>query len=174
MMPDVAKYSAVERLRDGRPITIRAQRSEDQADLAAAVEHVSARSFYLRFFGAKRDFSDREIAYFMNADFIKHVALVAVLTEEPRPVIVAGARYVVVRPGVAEVAFAVIDEYQGQGLGPLLLRHLVSIARPAGITELVAEVLAANRAMLRVFESSGLQLTTSRESEVVHVTLRIA
>ena len=72
------------------------------------------------------------------------------------------------------MAFAVIDEYQGQGLGAALMRDLATIARQSGLSELIAEVLASNAAMLKVFEKSGLEMTTEREGPVVHVTLTLA
>jgi GNAT superfamily N-acetyltransferase len=121
-MLEAAKYSAVELLRDGHRIEIRALRPDDQADLAAAVGRTSAQSLYRRFLGVKRDFSDREIAFFVNVDFTDHVALVAVVEEEGRRMIIGGGRYIVVRPGTAELAFAVIDEYQGRGIGAALIR----------------------------------------------------
>jgi ribosomal protein S18 acetylase RimI-like enzyme len=93
--------------------------------------------------------------------------------ENGRPVIVGGGRYVVLQPGKAEVAFAVVDQYQGQGIGAALMRHLVAIAREAGLKELTAEVLPDNIPMLKVFEKSGLRLSTKRESQVVHVTLQV-
>jgi GNAT superfamily N-acetyltransferase len=86
--------------------------------------------------------------------------------------IIGSGRYLVAGPGRAEVAFAVIDEYQGRGVGAALMRHLAALAREAGVHELVAEVLAENAAMLKVFERSGLKMSTTREDEVVHVTLR--
>ena len=49
----------------------------------------------------------------MNVDFVNHVALIAVMNEEGRSVIAGGGRYIVIQPGQAEVAFVVIDEYQG-------------------------------------------------------------
>ena len=101
------------------------------------------------------------------------MALVAVSEENGRPVIVGGGRYVVLQPGKAEVAFAVVDQYQGQGIGAALMRHLVAIAREAGLKELTAEVLPDNIPMLKVFEKSGLRLSTKRESQVVHVTLQV-
>ncbi|MFL5030577.1 MAG: GNAT family N-acetyltransferase, partial [Xanthobacteraceae bacterium] len=88
-------------------------------------------------------------------------------------VIVGGGRYVVVQPGKAEVAFVVIDQYHGQGVGAALMRHLAAIARAAGLQELIAEVLSENVAMLKVFEKSGLPMTTTCEFEVVQVTLRL-
>ena len=87
--------------------------------------------------------------------------------------IAGGARYVVIKPGQAEVAFAVVDQFQGQGVGSALLRHLSSLARKAGLQEFVAEVLAENVPMLKVFEKSGLEGTTRRESQTIHVVLRL-
>lgn len=172
-MPEAAKYSAIEALRDGRRVEIRAFRPDDRAGLLAAVERTSAQSLYRRFFGAKRDFSEQERAFFLNVDFVNHVALVAVVEEGGRAVIVAGGRYFVERPGAAEVAFAVIDEYQGQGIGAALLRHLATTARDAGLKEFTAEVLPDNISMLKVFEKSGLKVSTKREPGVVHVALQL-
>ena len=173
-MSGASEYSAVEPLRDGRRVEIRALKPDDREGLVAAVGRASDQSLYRRFFGAKRDFSEREIAFFLNVDFVNHVALVAVLEEDGRPVIIAGGRYVVVQPGKAEVAFAVVDRYQGQGIGAALLRHLTAIARAAGLKELIAEVLPENTAMLKVFEKSGLRVSSTREPRVVHVALGLA
>jgi GNAT superfamily N-acetyltransferase len=101
------------------------------------------------------------------------VALFAAVEESGRPVIVGGGRYVVMQPGKAEVAFAVVDHYQGQGIGASLMHHLASIARGAGLEELIAEVLPDNIPMLKVFEKSEFRLSTKREPQVVHVTLRL-
>ena len=60
----------------------------------------------------------------------------------------------------------------GQKLGLALMRNLSSIARRAGLNKLIAEVLASNAVMLKVFEKSGLDMTTKRESAVNHVTLK--
>ena len=133
----------------------------------------SAQSLYRRFFGAKRHFSESEKAFFLKVDFVDHVALAAVVEEAGRPCIVGGGRYVVVRPATAEVAFAVIDEYQGQGIGAALMRHLTLLARNAGISELIAEVLPENTAMLKVFQKSGLGLQTKHRAGIVDVTLNV-
>jgi GNAT superfamily N-acetyltransferase len=172
-MLEAAKYSAVETLRNGRQVEIRALRPDDRADLVAAVGRTSSQSLYRRFFAVRRDFKEGEIAFFVNIDFITHVALVAVVEESGRPMIVGGGRYIVVEPEKAEVAFAVVDEYQGQGIGAALLHHLATIARSAGLQELIAEVLSDNTPMLKVFEKGGFGLGMKREPGVVHVTLRL-
>jgi GNAT superfamily N-acetyltransferase len=169
-MTKAAEYSAIETLRNGERIEIRALRPDDRTDLLAAVEHISAQSLYRRFFGPKRSFTEKEIAFFLNVDFVKHVALVAVPHEG---LIIAGGRYVVYEPGRAEVAFAVVDEYQGRGIGQVLLRHLATIARDSGLEGFTAEVLADNAGMLKVFAKSGLPLDVKRDSGVVHVALQL-
>jgi GNAT superfamily N-acetyltransferase len=173
-MLEAAKYSAVELLHDGRRVEIRALRPDDRADLVAAVGRVSDQSLYRRFFGARRGFTEQEVAFFLKVDFVSHVALVAVMEEGGQPVIVGGGRYIVLQPGRAEVAFAVVDQYQGKGIGAALMRHLAAIARGAGLIELIAEVLPENMPMLKVFEKSGFRLSTKREPRVVHVALHLA
>jgi L-amino acid N-acyltransferase YncA len=113
------------------------------------------------------------VAFYLNIDFVNHVALVAVEEENGKLVIVGGGRYAVSRPGRAELAFAVVDQCQGQGIGAALLHHLIVIAREEGLKELTAVVLPDNMPMLKVFEKSGLPLSTKLESQAVHVTLRL-
>jgi RimJ/RimL family protein N-acetyltransferase len=173
MPMDAARYSAIENARDGRKIEIRALKPEDRDGLRAAVDRTSSQSLYRRFFGAKRHFSEKEVAFFVNVDFVDHVALVAVVEEGGQAVIAAGGRYIMQQPGSAEVAFAVTDQYQGRGIGAALLRHLTAIARDAGLKEFTAEVLPENVPMLRVFEKSGLKMNAKRKPGVVHVTLQI-
>ncbi len=170
-MPKFEEYSAIEALRDGCRVEIRALRPDDRADLIAAVGRTSDRSLYRRFFGLKRSFTDQEAAFFVNVDFVNHVALVALIDEEGRSVIAGGGRYIVVQPGQAEVAFVVVDEYQGRGIGGALMRRLTSIACAAGLRTFIAEVLPENTPMLQLFKTSGLPLSMRREGQVVHVTI---
>ena len=132
-MFNAATYTATDRLRDGRTLEVRALKPSDEADMLTAVGRIGAQSLYRRFMGAKSGFSDKERAFFLNVDFVNHVALVAVVKEGDRASIVAGGRYIVEKPGTAEVAFAVVDDYQGQGIGAVLLRHLAALARQAGL-----------------------------------------
>jgi RimJ/RimL family protein N-acetyltransferase len=171
---EVAKYEAVETLRDGRQFLVRALKPDDRAGLLAAVNQSSAQSLYRRFFSSKRNLTEDEVAYFMDVDFVGHVALVAELEEDGRGVIIGGGRYVLVEPGKAEVAFVVVDRDQEQGVGTALMRHLAAIARHVGLKELTAEVLADNISMLKVFEKSGLRIRTTRDTGVVHVALRFS
>ncbi len=173
-MPTAAEFSTIEVLHNGQRLEIRALRPGDREDMLGAVRRTSTESLYRRFFTVRRQFSEAETSFFLSVDFVSHVALVAVIEEGGKPTIVGGGRYVVIKPGQAEVAFAVIDQFQGQGIGTALLRHLSSLAREAGLREFVAEVLPENAAMLKVFEKSEIEVTTRREPQTVHVVLRLA
>ena len=170
-MLKIERYSATEALRDGCVVEIRALRPDDRADMLAAVSRASAQSLYRRFFGLKRHFTDEEAAFFVNVDFVNHVALIALIDEGGHSVLAGGGRYILVQPGQAEVAFVVVDEYQGRGVGRALMRHLISIARAAGLRTLIAEVLSENTPMLQLFKTGGLEFSTRREGQVIHVTM---
>jgi RimJ/RimL family protein N-acetyltransferase len=173
-MQNVANYIAVERLRDGRTIEIRALRPDDREDILAAIDRTSPQSLQRRFFVPKRGFSETEITFFTNIDFENHVALVAQIDEEGRPSIVGAGRYIVVRPGHAEVAFMVVDAYQGQGIGTLLMRQLAILARDAGLKELIAEVLSENTPMLKVFKKFGFKTGPRPDPQVIHLVMQLA
>lgn len=170
---DAARYTATERLRNGASLQIRALRPSDRPEMLAAVGRSSKETLYRRFFAPKRNFSEREIEFFLDVDFKSHVALVAVLSEGGQELIAGGARYIVSQPGCAEIAFAIDDPHQKLGIGTHLISHLIEIARAAALEAFVAEVLPENVPMLKVFERCGLAMTTRRERGVVHVTLAL-
>ena len=173
-MSAAANFSAQELLRDGSPVEIRALRPADEADMLAALEQTGAQSLQRRFFVMKRHFSDKERAFFMDVDFDRHVALVATAEHAGRKIVIGGGRYVVFEPGRAELAFMVIDAWQGRGVGSLLMRHLIKLARAAGLKELTAEVLLENAAMLNVFAKSGFRRRTSSDPQTVYLALDLA
>lgn len=139
--------------------------------MLAAVDRTNAESLRRRFFVTKRGFSETEKAFFLNVDFVNHVALVATIDESGRQTIIGGGRYILTEPGKGEVAFVVVDAYQGLGIGAMLTRHLVNLARTAGLKELVADVLPENAAMRKVLAKSGFQTGRSPDPQVIRMTV---
>jgi RimJ/RimL family protein N-acetyltransferase len=172
-MSIASENHAIEHLRNGREVEIRPLRPDDKDDMLAAIGRTGMQSLQRRFFAVKRGFSEKEIAFFMNIDFSNHVALVALADEDGRSVIIGGGRYIVVEPGQAEIAFVVIDAYQGQGIGTLLMRHLAAIARDAGLKELIAEVMPENAAMRKVFGRFGFRPAARQEPGVIHLVMQL-
>ncbi len=173
-MSGVASYFERQQLRDGSPVEIRALRPNDEAGMLAAIERTDTKSLQRRFFAMKRKFSDEERNFFMKVDFNHHVALVAVAQEDGKPTIIGGGRYIVFEPRRAEMAFVVVDAWQGRGIGSLLMRHLIKIASEAGLQELTAEVLPDNTAMLKVFSKYGFVHSPHRDPQTIQLTLKLA
>jgi len=174
-MSDIANYSAVGKLRDGRSVTIRAIRPDDRGQMAGSLKELSSESFYRRTFAPKRELSDADLKKLAEVDFEDVVALVTVMHEEGQDRIVGGGRYL--RMGEAsqnaEVAFLVDDAHQGLGIGSRIFKHLVAIARASGIAKFEAEVLPSNEGMLRLFERSGLPVARTVSDGIVHVMIEL-
>ena len=173
-MSETIDYAARELLRDGCQIEIRALRLEDEAEMLAAIEKTSAQSLQRRFFVMKRHFSDKERTFFLDVDFKNHVAIVAIADEAGRQIIVGGGRYILFEPGRAEMAFVVIDTWQGRGIGSILMRHLIKIAGDAGLEELTAEVLPENTAMIKIFGKFGFNPARRRDPQILHLVRKLA
>jgi RimJ/RimL family protein N-acetyltransferase len=141
--------------------------------MLAAIDQTNAESLRRRFFVPKRKFSEKEKDFFLHVDFVKHVALVAVIDSDAEHPIIGGCRYIMTEPGKAEVAFVVTDAFQGQGVGTMLTRHLAGLARAAGLKELAADVLPENSAMRNVLGKCGFQPSRSADPQVIHLTLAL-
>jgi GNAT superfamily N-acetyltransferase len=119
-------------------ITVRPLRNGETEAVQAVFDRLGPRSRFLRFHGAKNVLTPADLATLSRVDGTHHV-LVALV--ENRPIGIAR----LVRDGdTAEVAFAVADEWQGRGVGTILVERLRDDARAAGIRHLRAEVMADN------------------------------
>lgn len=157
---------------------IRAVHSDDKPILKEAMYHLSPQSLYFRFLTAKKELTNKELAYFTEVDFLHHVALMASINENGKSSPAGVGRYVMDNgePSTkrAEVAFAVGEEYQGLGIATLLLKHLTAIARDAGLEAFTALVLCENKKMLQVFHNCGLPMETKMNTAgVFDVVLRL-
>ncbi|MGO9558413.1 MAG: GNAT family N-acetyltransferase [Acidimicrobiales bacterium] len=155
-------------LADGRVAEVRPIRPSDLAALQTLHEQLSRDASYFRFFGARREVPRSELEHWVNVDYVDRLALVGFVDDE----LVAIASYDRIKAsGEAEVAFTVRDDQQGRGLGTVLLEHLASAARAAGIVTFVADTLAENRRMLHVFRRTGFAEHAEFDSSVVRVTM---
>jgi acetate---CoA ligase (ADP-forming) len=157
-------------LREGSTLRLRAPTQEDAGALVDFFTGLSERSFYLRFHGVRR--VDYELVrHFLDPDWRDRGVLVGELDDR----IVAVAEYMRLRDeSAAEAAFAVADELQGRGIGTRLLERLAALAAEQGIERFVAEVMPENRAMLGVFEGTGLEVTRELDGGEFEVQFPIA
>jgi len=141
----------VHTLPDGTSILIRPIDASDKLRLSVALGRLSERTIRQRFLAAKPRLSAAELRYLTEVDGHDHIALVAVLTDDPES-IVAVARCVRFpdTPDTAEFAIVVGDPLQGRGLGSLLARELAAAARAAGIRRFSATMAGENVAVRRL------------------------
>jgi GNAT superfamily N-acetyltransferase len=170
MLIDARNYRVEVPTLDGAAILIRAIRPDDLERLHDHFKGLSEKSVYFRFMGIRRDLSPQDLKHLTELDFKNHVGLAATLTENGRERFIGVGRYICgPDPRRAEVAFAILDGFQGRGIGTLLLEHLSRIADANGVAEFEADVLGENRQMLEVFAHSGFESRRSLDSGVVHL-----
>jgi len=144
-------------LRDGTRVHLRPITPEDEPLLHEAVAAMSERTVYFRFFSPIKRMSDALAHRLAVVDYNDRFAIVAT-THKPgsRERIVGVARYDrATQTDIAEVAVAVIDEFQRRGLGSMLLAELARVARLHGIRSFQLIVLPENREMLGLLHKMG-------------------
>lgn len=144
-------------LRDGTRAHLRPIRADDKERLQTGLQQLSSRSRYLRFHTPMSHFTQAQLRYLTEIDYHDHMAWVAVNPDDPDEPGMGVARYVRLAedPTIAEAAVTVLDQYQGNGLGTLLLQTLTTSAVDNGVRTFRNYVLAENRPMLEVFEHLG-------------------
>ena len=142
------EYRETVRLRRGDRATLRLLTPEDRPLVEAGFEALSDQTRYYRFFTHKRALTERELAYLTELDHYAHVAIGAVLADDPT-VPLGVARFVRLGndPTAAEAAVVVVDPHQGQGLGRILLERLGEAAFERGVRRLEFTSLAENAAL---------------------------
>jgi acetate---CoA ligase (ADP-forming) len=156
-------------LRDGSTVHVRPVRAEDAAAVQVFFKGLSPKSIALRFFSSFPDL-DRAVRWATEADQHRY-GLIATSLADRQVVAHAGWEREPDRPERAEVAFAIADAMQHNGLGTILLGQLTQAANQAGVAVLSAEVLPQNQHMLHVFRDSGIPVTTRTIPGVVLVEL---
>lgn len=156
LSPDGVEHT----LRDGSRIVLRPIRATDIDELQRGFERLSERSRYLRFFTPLQKLPEGWAARLTDLDHRSHRAWVAYDPDAdalPPGFGVGVARLIEVEdsPQSAEAAVSVTDDYQGRGIGRVLLEVVTGTAAAAGYTTLVTNVLRENSRMLDLVKELG-------------------
>ena len=152
-----------------RGIVLRPVRPDDKWLLAEGFARLSAESRYRRFLAPIPELSEEQLRYFTEVDHHDHEALAALDPVTGRGVGIARFVRLVDRSQVAEAAVTVADDWQGRGLGTLLLEALAQRAREEGVSTFTALLLATNREMLEVLEHIARVRVVDRQTGTVEV-----
>lgn len=155
-------------LKDGTPARIRPIAPKDKQRLAEGWKQLSPESRYLRFLQPKPTLSKAELAYLTEIDYFDHFAWAAETIDTPDPPGVGIARYIrdPTDSTVAEVAIAVVDHRQRQGLGRILLQVLAEAALENKIDRFRAYVSASNTRVLDTLMLIGATPGRTQEGSV--------
>jgi len=160
-------------LRDGRTALLRPLEPDDGERLQQAFERLSPTSRYRRFLRPMHEISDTDLHYLLSIDHRDHEAILALDPVQDEAVGVA--RFVRLQAGArsAEAAVAVVDDWQGQGLGRALLERLSERAREEGIDHFTAVAQAENRRAIEALGALG-PTTASYEGSLVELDIELA
>lgn len=138
-------------LKDGSPVNIRPIGPDAERTLIEGFKRLSPESVYQRFLSPMRELRPNVAHHLANVDHVKRLALIAEAPVIGDADLVGIARYEPTDdPALVEIALVVGDDWQGRGLGRLLLRSIMCAAAEKGFHRFRADVLGENYPMLHL------------------------
>ncbi len=155
----------------GSLITIRPAKPVDERRIQEHFYNQDKDDIYSRFFQARTRFVRDDVERMFQIDYIKNLTLLAVVGEFGFGKVVAVVEYLLDQAkNIAEVAFSVSKNWQGKGLGKILMRKLCETARENGISGLTAYTMPGNQGMIKLFKSLPYKVSTVYDGEVIELT----
>ena len=170
---DVVQLEGSLTLYDGNTIYVRAIRADDDERLRIFHRQLSPDSIMFRFFHFLPELSSQEAEHFTHLDYVNRMALLATSGEGKSEEIYGVVRYDRIQPTEAEIAFVVLDRWQGHGIATALLHILASFALTKGITSFLAVTMGNNARMIEVLRNSGFPWTANYSEGTLEVRLDI-
>ena len=167
-------------MKDGREVTLRPIRPEDEPLMRQFHETLSDRSVYMRYFSSlslSSRVAHERLLRICFADYDRQIVLVAEYEDwstGERHILGVGRVAKFRTKNEAEVAIVVSDQCQKQGLGRELLRRTIAVAREERLSRLSAEMLRDNVAVQGTFKKAGFALRLLSDSSSVKATLDLS
>jgi len=156
---------------DGDLITIRPAKPVDGRRIQEHFYTQDKDDIYSRFFQARTRFVRDDVESMFQIDYVKNLTLLAVVGEFGFGKVISVGEYLLdPAKNIAEIAFSVSKEWQGKGLGKIIMKKLSEAARENGISGLMAYTLPRNQGMLKLFKSLPYKTKTLYDGEVVELT----
>lgn len=158
---------------NGESMTIRPAKPVDERRIQEHYYALDKKDIFSRFFHEKSSFGHSDLEGKSQIDYIKDMTLVGVVGEVGFGRVVAVGEYLLLfDSNMAEVAFSVSKDFQGQGLGRIFLRKLAESARENGISGLVAYTSPRNKAMIGLFKTLPYKVKTSFDGEALSLSCK--
>jgi len=170
LYPD--KIACTHTFRGDLAVRFRAIKPSDEEEMRRLFYRFSDKSVYYRYFSPIKVMPHVKMQEYVNVDYRHCMSIVGFVEESGVERIIAEGRYVHLqdRP-FADTAFVVDEKYQGRGIASFLLDILISCAQEQGIKGFTADVLADNKAMIRIYEKSRYPIQAIVEFGVYRLTI---
>ena len=162
------------RLYDGRKVVYRPAKPSDNRMIQEHFYQMDARDVEMRFFNLRRHFYRDEMEDMSQVDYVKNLSIVAVTGEIGFERIVGLGGYFLEQGTTAELAFSVAKDWQGRGIGSVILNKLAEAARENGISTLMAYTLPNNRGMIKLFKKLKYETQTTFDGDAVVLSCQLA
>jgi acyl-CoA hydrolase/GNAT superfamily N-acetyltransferase len=153
-------------------VRFRPIRPSDEEEMRRLFYRFSDESVYYRYFTPLKTMPHSKMQEYVNIDYSQVMSIVGLVGDLGKGHIIAEARYVKHpdRP-YADVAFIVDEEYQNLGIATYLYKLLMRLAKERGLQGFTADVLPANKEMMRVFEKGDAEVKATLEHGVYCLTI---
>ncbi|MGD9332637.1 MAG: GNAT family N-acetyltransferase [Desulfobacterales bacterium] len=158
---------------DGRKVVYRPTKPTDNRMIQEHFYQMDDKDVEMRFFNLRRHFYRDEMEDMSQVDYVKNLSIVAVTGEIGFERIVGLGGYFLEHGTTAEVAFSVSKNWQGKGIGSVILLKLAEAARENGISSLTAYTLPNNRGMINLFKKLPYETKTTIEDHTVVLTCHL-
>src|SRR4051812_22291264 len=161
------------KLPDGSIVIVRPVDASDKELFLAGFDRLGEESRYRRFLGFKKRLTESDLEFFTELDHHDHEAIGALDATTGDGVGVARMVRLPDDPNAAEASVAVVDDWQGRGLGRALLERLAKRAAEEGVERFRASLLTSNRAMIRLFDRPGCMRVHRGGGEVAEIDVEL-
>jgi ribosomal protein S18 acetylase RimI-like enzyme len=162
---DLETYRTTSR---GLKVVMRPVRISDEPLVKDFFYSLSDSSIYKRFISVRKHMPHERLQEFVVIDHSREKVMLATNGDKEKEIVYGIGQYGIdERSHSAEVAVVVLDEYQNQGIGTILVEYLTTLAKKQGLLGFTAEVLTSNKPMLHLFNKMGFHIQ-SRLSEGVY------
>jgi acyl-CoA hydrolase/GNAT superfamily N-acetyltransferase len=159
-------------LKNGKTVLMRPSRASDAVSIQALFHRMSEEDRYTRFFRRLHALSFKEAQRLCNVDNNLQVSFVAVIGTREDEKIIGNANYFVnPTTNMAEVAYVVLPEWQGTGLGSALQAQLMDHAKVRGLRGFIAEVLTDNKNMVNLAKRACNNVSVERHDDTYEITM---
>ncbi len=143
---------------DGVQYLLRPILPEDEPALHRAFAHLTPEQIRLRFFAPMKQLSHMAAARFTQIDYHREMALIITDADQVAgQAELYGAVHLHADPDgeVAEYSIVVRNDLTRQGLGRILMEHVIAYAQARGIHRIIGDVLRENQPMLALCRQLG-------------------